>query len=91
MAWQRGIRLVWRVLRHWTEIADGGPDEVDAQAGAVRPRVPDRPECGASGHPGRLQRQITDLDPLGVAGVFEESDVVKLIQILRDVEGRAAA
>ena len=42
------------VLRHWTEIADGGPDEVDAQAGAVRPRVPDRPECGASGHPGRL-------------------------------------
>ena len=31
-----GIRLVWRVLRHWTEIADGGPDEVDAQAGAVR-------------------------------------------------------
>src|SRR4029077_2916102 len=42
---------------HWTQIADGGPDEVDAQAGAVRPRVPDRPECGASGHPGRLQRQ----------------------------------
>jgi hypothetical protein len=27
-----GIRLVWRVLRHWTEIADGGPDEVDAIA-----------------------------------------------------------
>jgi type I restriction enzyme R subunit len=34
---------------------------------------------------------FTDLDPLGVAGVFAEGDVVKLIQILRDVEGRAAA
>ena len=44
-----GIRLVWRVLCHWTEITDGGaPDEVDAQAGAVRPRVPERPECGAA-------------------------------------------
>lgn len=34
---------------------------------------------------------FTDLDPLGVAGVFEEGDVVQLFQILRDVEGRAAA
>jgi type I restriction enzyme R subunit len=34
---------------------------------------------------------FTDIDPLGVAGVFEEADVVKLIQILRDVERRAAA
>ena len=34
---------------------------------------------------------FTDLDPLGVAGVFGEGDVVELIQILRDVEGRAAA
>jgi type I restriction enzyme R subunit len=34
---------------------------------------------------------FTDLDPLGVAGVFEEADVVKLIQVLRDVQGRAAA
>jgi type I restriction enzyme R subunit len=34
---------------------------------------------------------FTDLDPLGVAGVFEEGDVVQLIQILRDVGGRAAA
>jgi hypothetical protein len=32
-----------------------------------------------------------DLDPLGVAGVFGETDVVQLIQILRDVQGRAAA
>jgi len=34
---------------------------------------------------------FTDMDPLGVAGVFEEADVVKLIQVLRDVQGRAAA
>lgn len=34
---------------------------------------------------------FTDIDPLGVAGVFEEADVINLIQILRDVEGRAAA
>ena len=34
---------------------------------------------------------FTDIDPLGVAGLFEEADVVKLIQVLRDVEGRAAA
>ena len=32
-----------------------------------------------------------DLDPLGVAGVFGEGEVVELIQILRDVQGRAAA
>jgi EcoEI R protein C-terminal/Nucleotidyl transferase AbiEii toxin, Type IV TA system len=34
---------------------------------------------------------FTDLDPLGVAGVFQERDVVQLIEILRDVQGRAAA
>jgi type I restriction enzyme, R subunit len=34
---------------------------------------------------------FTDLDPLGVAGVFEEGDVVKLIQILSDVQERAVA
>jgi type I restriction enzyme, R subunit len=34
---------------------------------------------------------FTDLDPLGVAGVFREGDVVELVQILRDVQGRAAA
>jgi hypothetical protein len=34
---------------------------------------------------------FTDLDPLGVAGVFQEGDVVQLIQILRDVQERAAA
>jgi len=34
---------------------------------------------------------FTDLDPLGVAGIFAEGEVVQLIQILRGVEGRAAA
>src|ERR1700741_5333365 len=34
---------------------------------------------------------FTDLDPLGVAGIFAEGEVVELIQILRDVESRTAA
>jgi len=34
---------------------------------------------------------FTDLDPLGVAGIFAEGEVVQLIQILREVQGRAAA
>jgi type I restriction enzyme, R subunit len=34
---------------------------------------------------------FTDLDPLGVAGVFRAGEVVELIEILRDVQGRAAA
>jgi type I restriction enzyme R subunit len=34
---------------------------------------------------------FTDIDPLGVARVFQEGDVVQLIEILRDVQGRAAA
>jgi hypothetical protein len=34
---------------------------------------------------------FTDFDPLGVAGVFKDAEVVELIQILRDVQGRAAA
>jgi hypothetical protein len=34
---------------------------------------------------------FTDLDPLGVAGVFKEGEVVQLIQILRDVQERAAS
>jgi len=34
---------------------------------------------------------FTDLDPLGVAGIFAEGEVVELVRILRDVEGRAAA
>ena len=34
---------------------------------------------------------FTDLDPLGVAGVFGDGEVVELIQILREVQSRAAA
>lgn len=34
---------------------------------------------------------FTDIDPLGVAGVFGESEVVQLIQILQEVQGSAAA
>ena len=34
---------------------------------------------------------FTDIDPLGVAGVFKEGEVVELIQILHEVQGRAAA
>jgi type I restriction enzyme R subunit len=34
---------------------------------------------------------FTDIDPLGVAGLFKDGEVVELIQILHDVQGRAAA
>ena len=34
---------------------------------------------------------FTDMDPLGVAGVFKEGEVVELIRILQDVQERAAA
>ncbi len=34
---------------------------------------------------------FTDIDPLGVAGVFGQGEVVQLIQILDEVRGRAAA
>jgi hypothetical protein len=34
---------------------------------------------------------FTDLDPLGVAGLFGKGEVIQLIDILRDVQGRAAA
>jgi type I restriction enzyme R subunit len=34
---------------------------------------------------------FTDIDPLGVAGVFKDAEVVELIHILREVQGRAAA
>jgi type I restriction enzyme, R subunit len=33
---------------------------------------------------------FTDLDPLGVAGLFKQGEAAQLIQILRDVQGRAA-
>jgi len=34
---------------------------------------------------------FTDLDPMGVEGLFGEGEVVQLLQILKDVQGRAAA
>ena len=34
---------------------------------------------------------LTDIDPLGVEGLFKEGSVVELIQILHDVQGRTAA
>jgi type I restriction enzyme R subunit len=34
---------------------------------------------------------FTDLDPLGVAGLFGKGEVLELVQILNDVEKRAAA
>jgi len=37
------------------------------------------------------QSPFTDFDALGVEGVFPRADVVKLVEILRDVDGRAAA
>jgi hypothetical protein len=37
-----------------------------------------------------VESPFTDLDPLGVAGVFQEGNV-QPVQILQDVRGRAAA
>ena len=37
------------------------------------------------------QSPFTDFDALGVEGVFPQGDVVKLVEILREVENRAAA
>src|SRR3954464_1180834 len=34
---------------------------------------------------------LTDLDPLGVAGLFSDAEVHELVRVLRDVQGRAAA
>jgi type I restriction enzyme R subunit len=34
---------------------------------------------------------FTDFDRNGVEGVFEKADVVRLVQILRDIEPRIAA
>jgi type I restriction enzyme R subunit len=42
--------------------------------------------------PRRLyESPFTDIDPLEVAGVFREGEVVQLIQILHEVQERAAA
>jgi type I restriction enzyme, R subunit len=34
---------------------------------------------------------FTDLDPLGVAGLFNDAEVHELVRVLREVQGRAAA
>ena len=53
--------------------------KIDAQAGAVRPGVPHRCECGASGYPGRLQRQTArvigaqNLSKLNVSRAIEKA------------------
>jgi type I restriction enzyme R subunit len=62
---------------HQIEFLDMMIDHLTAR-GAMDPRL-------------LYESPFTDLDPLGVEGVFPEGDVVQLIQILRDVEGRAAA
>ena len=40
---------------------------------------------------GHRVRPFTDFDTKGVEGVFEHSDVVRLVQILRDIEPKFAA
>ena len=47
--------------------------------------------CGVMDPRLLYQSPFTDIDPLGVAGIFAEGEVVQLIQILRDVQDRAAA
>jgi type I restriction enzyme, R subunit len=62
---------------HQLEFVDMVIDHLTAR-GAMDPRL-------------LYESPFTDLDPLGVAGVFKEGEVVELIQILQDVRGRAAA
>ena len=62
---------------HQLEFLDMMIDHLTAR-GAMDPRL-------------LYESPFTDLDPLGVSGVFGEGEVVQLIQILRDVQGRAAA
>ena len=62
---------------HQLEFLDMMIDHLTAR-GAMDPRL-------------LYESPFTDLDPMGVEGLFPEGDVVQLIQILRDVQGRAAA
>jgi type I restriction enzyme, R subunit len=62
---------------HQLEFVDMVIDHLTAR-GAMDPRL-------------LYESPFTDFDPLGVAGVFKEGEVVELIQILQDVRGRAAA
>ena len=47
--------------------------------------------CGAMDHRLLYESPFTDLDPLGVAGLFAEAEVIELIEILDQVRRRAAA
>jgi type I restriction enzyme R subunit len=66
-----------RLTAHQLEFIDMMIDHLTAR-GTMDPRL-------------LYESPFTDLDPLGVAGVFGEGEVVQLVQILRDVQGRAAA
>jgi type I restriction enzyme, R subunit len=66
-----------KLTAHQYEFVDMVIDHLTAR-GAMDPRL-------------LYESPFTDLDPLGVAGVFGEGEVVELIEILRDVRGRAAA
>jgi type I restriction enzyme R subunit len=66
-----------RLSSHQLEFVDMMIDHLTAR-GAMDPRL-------------LYESPFTDLDPMGVEGIFGESDVEQIIQILRDVQGRAAA
>jgi type I restriction enzyme R subunit len=62
---------------HQIEFIDMMIDHLTAR-GAMDPRL-------------LYESPFTDLDPMGVEGLFPQGDVVQLIQILENVQGRAAA
>jgi EcoEI R protein C-terminal/Predicted metal-binding integral membrane protein (DUF2182) len=66
-----------KLTAHQLEFVDMMIDHLTAR-GAMDPRL-------------LYESPFTDIDPLGVAGVFKEGEVVELIRILQDVRGRAAA
>lgn len=66
-----------RFSAHQHEFVDMMIEHLTAR-GVMDPRLP-------------YELPFTDLDPLGVAGVFGEGEAVQIIDILRDVQSRAAA
>jgi type I restriction enzyme, R subunit len=66
-----------KLTAHQLEFVDMMIDHL-TERGAMDPRL-------------LYESPFTDIDPLGVAGIFEEGEVVQLVQILRDVQERAAA
>ena len=66
-----------KLTAHQLEFVDMMIDHLTAR-GAMDPRL-------------LYESPFTDIDPLGVAGLFKEGEIVELIQILQDVQGRAAA